>query len=327
MLFSARATSCAAAAVALLIPLPAVAQAASASDPNIVVRAERDPPTQREIGEQARNISIIGSPLDDPLPRFEDRVCPGVLGMKDEDAAYIIQRIRHNAEQFDIRLHKDDGKCEPNFIVAFVEDAQGQMAQLARRQGYMLAGMSVSARGELVDAPGAARVWTNTVMRTNTGAPAPSRSSKENAPERVLSYAPETGVASSIAGMPPEARGSASHSRIYFPLREDIYSVLVLFDREQVRDKTLLQLADYATMRGLAFTRETRGEVPADTILSLFDGAGPKPARLTTFDLGYLGSLYDGIPNMPATSKLNNVRRHMERQVAAAAEEADGSRE
>jgi hypothetical protein len=320
MLLNARATSWAAAAAALLIPLLAVAQAVSASDPNIVVRAERDPPTQREIGEQARNISIIGSPLDDPLPRFEDRVCPGVLGMKDEDAAYIIQRIRYNAEQFDIRLHKDDGKCEPNFIVAFVEDAQGQMAQLARRQGYMLAGMSVSARGELVDAPGAARVWTNTVMRTNTGAPAPSRSSKENAPERVLSYDPETGAGSSIAGMPPEARGSASHSRIYFPLREDIYSVLVLFERDEVRDKTLLQLADYATMRGFAFTRETRGEVPADTILSLFDGDGPKPERLTTFDLGYLGSLYDGLPNMPATSKLNNVRRHMERRVAAAAE-------
>jgi hypothetical protein len=299
---------------ALLVPLQALAQAEGASDPNIVVQGEREPPTQREIGEQARNISIIGSPLDDPLPRVADRVCPGVLGMKDEDAAYIIQRIRHNAERFDIRLHQDDGKCEPNFIVAFVDDAQGQMAQLARRQGYMLAGMSVSARGELLEAPGAARVWMNTVMRTNTGAPAPNRGSKQNAPERVLSYDVETGSASSISGMPPEARGSASHSRIYFPLREDIYSVLVLFDREQVRDKTLLQLADYATMRGFAFTRETRGEVPADTILSLFDGDGPKPERLTAFDLGYLGSLYDGIPNMPATSKLNNVRRHMERQ-------------
>lgn len=326
MLFRAGAMSCAALAATLFVPLLAAAQTASASDPSIVVRSERQPPTQREIGEQARNISIIGSPLDNPLPRFADRVCPGVLGMKDEDAAYIIQRIRHNAEQFDIRLHEDDGKCEPNLIVAFVEDAQGQMAQLARGQGYMLAGMSVSARGELLDAPGAARVWTNTVMRTNTGAPAPSRNSKDTAPERVFSYNEDTGEAFSM-GLPPEARGSASHSRIYFPLREDIYSVLVLFERDQVRDKTLLQLADYATMRGLAFTRETRGEVPADTILSLFDGDGPKPERLTAFDLGYLGSLYDGIANMPATSKLNNVRRHMERQVAAAAKEADGTRE
>ena len=284
-------------------------------DPNIVVSADR--PTEREVTEQARNISIIGSPLDNPLPRFSDRVCPGVLGLKDEDAGYINDRIRHNAEQFDIRLHKDDGECQPNFIVAFVEDAQGQMAQLARSQGYMLAGLTTDVRGELVEGEGPARVWTNTVMRTNTGAPAPNRRETGNAPERVLSYNPDTGESASIAGMPPEARGNASHSRIYFPLREDIFSVLILFDREEVRGKTLLQLADYATMRGFAFTRETRGDVAAATILSLFDGDGPKPERLTAFDLGYLASLYDGIPNMPAQSKLASVNKFMERQAEA----------
>ena len=298
---------------------PLAAQPAPSADPNIVVTGEREPPTKREISDQARNISIIGSPLDNPLPRFEERVCPGVLGIKDDDAAYIIQRIRHNAEQFDVRLHKDDGKCEPNFIVAFVEDAQGQMAQLARSQGYMLAGMSVDARGDLLDAPGAARVWTNTVLRSNTGMPIPQRRETTIAPERTLSFNPETGETARLA-LPPEARGSASHSRISFAFREDIYSVLILFDRDQVRGKSLLQLADYATMRGLAFTRETRGEPEAATILSLFDGDGPKPERLTAFDLGYLGSLYEGIPNLPAMSKIGGVSNHMERQRESAEE-------
>jgi len=299
---------------AVLSSAGALAQApATPSDPNIVVQGQVEPPTDSEIAAQARNISIIGSPRDNPLPRFEDRLCPGVLGMEEDSAAFIVQRIRANAERFKIRLHKDDGTCQPNLIVAFVEDPQGQMSEIARRQGYMLAGLSVDSRGELLDASAAARVWTNTVMRTNTGAPAPQRNSKDTAPERVLSYDPDTGQAATM-GLPPEARGSASHSRIYFPVREDIYSVLVIFDRNQVRDKTLLQLADYATMRGLAFTRETRGQPEAATILSLFDGDGPKPQQLTLFDLGYLGSLYDGIPNMPAESKLRNVRRHMNRQ-------------
>jgi hypothetical protein len=66
-------------------------------------------------------------------------------------------------------------------------------------------------------------------------------------------------------------------------------------------------------MRALAFTRETSGEPAADTILSLFDGEGPEPERLTAFDLAYLESLYDGLPNMPAQSKLANVSEHMER--------------
>jgi hypothetical protein len=293
------------------------AQSVPAEVPDILVTGERVPPTERQITAQARNISIIGSPLDEPLPRFQDRVCPGVLGVKEEDAAYIIHRIRHNAEQFKVRLAKDDGKCEPNFIVAFVDNAQGQMAELARKQGYMLAGLSVSERGELLDASRSARVWTNTVIRTNTGAPAPNRGSTNTAPERAFAYDPDTGSQFRLT-LPPEVRGSASHSRIYFAHREDIYSVLILFERNRVVGKSLLQLADYATMRGLAFTRETRGEIAADTVLSLFDGDGPKPEQLTSFDIAYLRSLYSGIPNMPAQSKLASVNREFGRIETAA---------
>jgi hypothetical protein len=305
-------------ACALLVALACsgslAAQSEQPDDPQIVVQGEREPPAQSAITEQARHISIIGNPLDDPLPRFEDRVCPGVLGLKDDAAAYIIDRIRYNAEQYDIAMHKDDGTCEPNLIVAFVDDAQNQLVQLARNQGYMLAGLSVTQRGELLNAPGAARVWVNTTMRSSTGMPIAPRSST---PERVVMSDPETGSSSSL-DLPPVARGPAgSQSRISFPVREDIVSVLVLFDRAQVKGKSLLQLADYATMRGFAFTRETRGEVPADTILSLFDGDGPKPERLTPFDAAYLSSLYDGIPNIPAQSKIAGVNGFLKRQAAA----------
>ncbi len=323
MSFRIFAHGAAAVVATLLFSAELVAQAEPSDQRQIVVTGQREPPTDRQVVEQARHISIIGSPLDNPLPRFEDRACPAVMGLEQEDAEYMLHRIRANAEQFEIRLAKDDGKCEPNFIVAFVEDAQGQLAQLAKSQGYMLAGLSGRARGELLAAPGAARVWTNTVMRTNTGAPAPSRGSTSIAPERTFSYDPDTGAQARMS-LPPEARGSASHSRIYFPLREDIYSVLILFDREKVRGKSLLQLADYATMRGFAFTRETSGDVPAVTILRLFDGDGPKPDRLTAFDLAYLSSLYDGIPNMPAQSKIAGVTRFLDKQLAAADEPEDG---
>lgn len=301
------------------------AQPAAPDDPDIVVTGEREPPTQREITEQARNISIIGDPLDNPLPRFEDRLCPGVLGLKDDAAGYINQRIRFNAEQFGLRMAPDDGTCEPNFIVAFVDDAQNQLVELARNNGYMLAGLSVTTRGELLNAPGAARVWVNTLTRTRDGMPTQSARDASGAPERRGSTFGGTDSAGNAIensysiGLPPVAATQAAQSRIFFPIREDIVSVLVLFDRAQVRGKSLLQLADYATMRGFATTRETSGEPEAATILSLFDGDGPKPDRLTTFDLGYLGSLYDGIPNLPAQSKLGGVSRHMEREAAGKA--------
>src|SRR5688572_28830181 len=119
--------------VALLAAFAASNSAAQpAPDPDIVVTGEREPPTERQITEQARNISIIGDPLDNPLPRFEDWICPGVLGLKEDAAAYIIERIRYNAEQLGLRLAKNDGSCEPNLIVAFVDDAQNQLVEVAR---------------------------------------------------------------------------------------------------------------------------------------------------------------------------------------------------
>jgi len=300
---------------ALLAASTAAAQ--PASDPNIVVTGERDPPTEREITEQARNISIVGDPLDNPLPRFEDWICPGVLGLTEEAAGYIIQRIRYNAEQYNLRLSPDDGTCEPNLIVAFIDDAQNSLVELARSNGYMLAGLSVSDRGELLEAPGAARVWVNTLTRTRDGMPTQSSRDAKGAPERQGSVsAGSDGGGNPLSapygmGLPPVAATNQAHSRIFFPVREDIVSVMVLFDRAQVRGKSLLQLADYATMRSLATTRETRGEPAAETILSLFDGEGPKPARLTAFDLAYLESLYDGIANLPAQSKIGGVSKHM----------------
>ena len=170
---SFRAAACSVAALVAVVGASSAA-AQPAPDTNIVVTGERDPPTEREITAQARNISIIGDPRDNPLPRFEDRICPGVLGLTDDAAAYIIQRIRFNAEQFGLRMAPDDGTCEPNFIVAFVDDAQNQLVALARSNGYMLAGLSVTARGELLDAPGAARVWVNTLTRTRDGMPVPT---------------------------------------------------------------------------------------------------------------------------------------------------------
>lgn len=286
-------------------PLPAQSEE-PASRGQIVVTGE----TPDAITALARNVSIIGNPLDNPLPRFEDRLCPGVLGLEAEAAAYVIQRIRFNAEQYDIPQHPDDGTCKPNMIVAFIEDAQDQLVELARNQGYMLAGLSVSQRGELLDAPGAARVWVNTAVRTATGMPVSSQSAAGQAPERVKMADAETGTGNSL-DLPAVARGWATQSRITFATREDIVSVMVLFDRELVKGKSLLQLADYATMRGLAFTRETRGETAAATILSLFDPAAPPPDRLTAFDMAYLESLYRGVPNLPAQSKLAGVSRFM----------------
>jgi hypothetical protein len=112
-------------------------------------------------------------------------------------------------------------------------------------------------------------------------------------------------------------------ARTSIPVREDIVGVLVLFDRDDVRSMTLSQLADYATMRGLARTRPVDGDgQKLDTILALFDQDATPPDTLTAFDTAYLGALYAGRPNEIGLTKVLNVSTQLRRQ--ANAEQAAG---
>jgi hypothetical protein len=77
----------------------------------------------------------------------------------------------------------------------------------------------------------------------------------------------------------------------------------------------VIQLADYATMRSFAKTRPATSDAPLDTILALFDPDHAAPGGLTEFDRAYLRSVYAGIPNLPAASKLLGVNRELGRVI------------
>ena len=287
----------AAAACAILVPAPVLAQAedpASSEEPDTSIVVTGELPSHLEVTRQAREITVPTGIRYLPLPRFEgDRLCPGVIGLKDDYAALVIDRIRANAERFDLWMTEDDGTCQPNFIVAFVDDGKATLQQIANQWEGMFRGMPRPERLALLDEEGPVRVWTLTATRAPGGMP--------------IGEDPRTGTKVVTTSAPP--------SRFYLSVREDITGVLVLFDRAAVRGMTLVQLADYATMRGLARTRPVDGDGQAlDTILALFDPEATPPVELTQFDRAYLGALYAGMPNQTGLTKVLNVTTQLRRQ-------------
>jgi hypothetical protein len=284
---------------------PAAAQdeeAPPSGDGSIVVTEDRTPPTSREVSRQARDISDITSDIyDRPLARIEDRLCPGVIGLRQDAAELMIDRIRWNADRFDVR-QADDTSCSPNLIIAFVDDGKAQIAELFDKQPWLFETLSITERERLLQEDGPVRVWTTAQTRTRDGMPIARR---ENLTD------------------PPVVQMWMAHSKIYLTIREDITQVVVLFDKAGVRGKTVIQLADYATMRSFARTKNTAGDAPLDTILALFDANHEPPGGLTEFDQAYLRSLYDWIPNLPAASKLLGVNRELGRVIEEADEETD----
>jgi len=279
-----------------------MAQEQPAGDPSIIVTENRTPPTATEVNRQARDISDVPSDVRvKPLPRIEDRICPGVIGLKLDAAQLMIDRIRWNADRFDIR-QADDTNCTPNLIIAFVDDGKAELAGLEERQPWLFQTLERAEREELLAEEGPVRVWTTQQTRTRDGMPV---ARQENLTD------------------PPVVAMWMAHSKIYLTIRQDITQVVVLFDKAGVRGKTVIQLADYATMRSFARTRNTGGDAPLDTILALFDPNHEPPGGLTDFDQAYLRSVYNGIPNLPAITKIHCVGSQLHRAADPAADGED----
>lgn len=253
------------------------------ADGGIVVTA-RPEPTAREAYEQAVELSRVGpyQLYDEALPRFWAPVCPGVAGLRPELAGWIVGRIRANAQRAGIAVGRES--CSPNLVVAFVDSGRTLLADLERQQPGLFRQVADAEKAELLSGPGPVRVWSNMAWRWTAASPPPS-------------------------GW-PKMRGSSAgaFSRVAMPEARDIVAALVVVDRSAAEGKTAAQLADYATMRGLSHTRPAEGDEALATILSLFAGDGGSPAELTPFDIGYLRSLYESIPNRPAANRLLRVR-------------------
>jgi hypothetical protein len=280
----------------------AVAQPADKPpEDSIVVTGKVAPsPTRAEVYDQAIAVSRVDphAVYEEPLPRFHSPLCPGVVGLRDDYARAITERIRANAGQFKVPLATD--RCPPNLLVAFVDDGQALLAALADEHPEIFTLVDPEERTELLTAPAPARVFTNVMARTSGAGgtvpniPLPVRNGKQQR-------------------MSP--RGQLDRTGL--PTRKDIDLALVIYDKEATVGMTLEQLADYATMRGLSHTRAAEGNEAMATILSLFDEDGPRPGgpeQLTSFDIGYLRSAYAEAPNRSAVNRLLAVQREARKQ-------------
>lgn len=266
--------------------------AAQQGDDSIVVTGQADRPPAAEVTAQARAITRADPALRDvPLALVQDPLCPGVIGMTVEGAAPIIDRIRATAQELGVPL-ADDTQCRANLVLVIVADGAQELAALHRSSPQLFETLTLPDRRDLLASPGPARAWHVTSMRSRDGFRIPQAESLDR---------------------PPATTMWSAHSKIYLAVRQDIDTSFVLLDSAAVKGKTLVQLADYATMRGLARTHPPEGAAGLATILSLFANEGTPPQGLTQFDRAYLAALYGSPANLPGMQKLLGVSRELQR--------------
>src|SRR5690606_11215521 len=100
--------------------------------------------------------SALAQSGEEPLARFEDPICPGVVGLKIDAAEEVVGRSRARAAEFGRRLAAE-GDCEANLVVAFVDDGQAFARRMHRENGWLFAELSQSDREAALNATGPAR--------------------------------------------------------------------------------------------------------------------------------------------------------------------------
>lgn len=236
-----------------------------------------------------------GAQREQPLPRFQEPLCPGVAGLKLEAAEMVVGRIRENAVALGLPVD-DPGTCRANVLIAVLEDGKSYVSELRDRRPYVFEALNRRQREALFEADAPARSWVRVVTRTRDG---------------MVVDRPEG------LDLPPQTAMAMAHSKIYSATRQDIISAGVLVDASAMSGVTLLQLADYATMRALAGDSREAISQRGGSILALFHGGGAAPAELTEGDWIFLRTLYGTLANNPAATTLAIAQRRIDEQVIA----------
>jgi hypothetical protein len=278
-------------AALLLTPASLAAQVDAPTIPrdSIIVTAPSQVEEQTVHG-QARAIMPPASSIADPLARFQQPLCPGVMGLDEASARLMIERVHHNARQLGLAVDEREG-CGVNFAIAFVTDPAAEFETIAKADHPLVKGLSYWERKRVREQSGPVRAWNVTSLRSSNGL--------------------------TTSGRPPQVE-STQVSRLNLGARRDIELSVVTIALDSAAGMDAVALADYATLRGLA-----RAEPPSDgasysTILELFDLGAAAPQRLTPFDMAYLRMTYAGAGQETATSALNGLAALMR-------EEAEGS--
>jgi hypothetical protein len=283
-------------AAAALLATPAAAQVGvrgstankDQTPGEIVVTGQKK---KQEIAQALKK--LIEPSGSEQLARFEDKVCPMVIGMPRDWTAKMTRMIRDNIAAVGGKL--EPAGCKPNALAIFIDQPKELVDALHDAEPHFFA-MTPREYKQFAELPGPVWSWHVTDMRGRDGQ--------------------QLGQGS-IDGNDFSVVRNASASRLYSNVREDMLAGFVVIDRQQTVGRTLRQLADLTTMHLLLDVKPGAGKQDMGSILSLFEargeGAAP-PARFSTFDRGVLTGFYTQRENnRSATQQRENIAEAIRR--------------
>ncbi|MBA4161799.1 MAG: hypothetical protein C0515_06920 [Novosphingobium sp.] len=249
------------------------AQATANEQDAIVVTGNRQ--QQAEVAAEQAAAITLRTLADNPLPRHYTPICVKVFGIDQAFAEVLGERVMENARRLDLQTGKTG--CQPNVWIGFAFNSKAEVEKLRRQLPEMFGTFSKVEVERIFRGSGAAQAWHSTEVRNADGRPMRYRTIE-------------------VFGRSATVKSTDQYrsGRLTSPIRVDINGTIVVFDAARAQGRTILQLADYATMRILApvqdFDKMPDGGAPS--ILQLFAEEAASVDGLTEFDWAYLSAFY-----------------------------------
>jgi len=247
-------------------------------DGGILVEGRKQGPRK----EARRFVERIVTTTKDQLSRFNDPVCPVVLGLTPPYAKAIVKRFREVSAEVGAQVDRDE-KCYPNVFVIVAADAGAIIAQLREKYHGFFRDLAYDDKRTALD-EGPVRAWRVSEELDQSGRPG------AQGPDGLRSF-----------------RGIDPGSRISLSTQQATYAAVVVIDVNAIDEKSVGQIADYVAMRVLAGARPPKEGGRLDTILTLFDGDAVVPEGLTQVDRSFLTGIYQMQANAPLGSQAGTI--------------------
>lgn len=224
--------------------------------------------TRGEAFKLAENYTraVFAPSVSDQNARWEVPICLSVVGLREEAAVQIIDRVEAIAK--DVGAPVAGPGCSPNVFLAFSKDADADFENVSTRRAGILKDTSAEELRKL-RTPGLPVRWFYAQRAQGVGGRG--------------TFKGENGV--------PILR-NIKPSRIDSPIEVSITGCTVLVDMPRASQVSVGALTDYIAFAVLSRTQVSARPGP-DSIMDLFEkGEGERPDAMTVFDKALLKALY-----------------------------------
>ena len=269
---------------------PGASAPAPQSSQDIVVEGVRQ---QRE---QVRQFikALSDVPNFGQIGKFHAPVCPAVMGLPEAQNRMAAERMKKVAEAAGIRT--GDANCRPNVFLIASHDKGSTIDALYRSYPAYFGDMRTREVRKLVASKAPSVAWQVKGLISADGT--------------VLKRSP--------LGGPYINEGTNSGSRVRAGTMPQFVASMVVVERKALTGLSVTQVADFAAMRAFADTDPAKASgAGAPTILTILDKADNQmvPVTLTSWDFGYLKSLYATSNAYYASYQRGEMEQAVEREV------------